>query len=148
MRKLVLFFACMVLVAGVSGVAWGFDIFIDSAKGDVFRVKRILEKDPSQATATDIDGNTPLHAAAGEGQGKMVEFLLNNGAKVNAKTKTGITALHDAASGGFKEVVEVLLDGGADVNARTEGGDTPLSLALAGGHDDVADLLREHGGKL
>lgn len=146
MKKLSIFIVCMALVAGLAGLAWGLDIFVDSASGAMYRVQTTLDDDPSQATAKDADGNTPLHAAAGEGQAEIIELLIKYGADVNAKTTTGITPLHDAARNGCKKCVEILLHKGANVNARTDSGDTPLGIALRQGNKEVADVLREAGG--
>ena len=56
---------------------------------------------------------------------------LENGADVNARTKSGETPLHAASHYGTAETVNALLNAGADVNARTKSGETPLHNAFA-----------------
>lgn len=89
-------------------------------------------------------GYTPLIVACHYGNAKMVNFLLQNGAVVNAKTKvappprlhpplfttlildnglfptqSGYTPLHQAAQQGNTHVINVLLQHGAKPNAMT-----------------------------
>lgn len=71
--------------------------------------------------ASDTAGWTPLHEAANYGYPKVVEALLEAGARVNDPGGTlceGITPLHDALSNGHFSVADVLLDKGASVLVR------------------------------
>ena len=103
----------------------------------------------------------PRGALSGSRYEELAEFLIKNGADVNAKTSNGWTPLHAAASmtdhsinssfihsHAFK-LMKVLLRHGADVNARTETTSiTPLHLAILGEPfivDDVLGLLLESG---
>jgi len=122
------------------------EVFIAAAEGNLTKLRVMLDADPSLVNLTDVDGNTLLHAAAGEGRAKAAELLINRGASVNAKTKRGLTPLHDASFEGREEVTELLLKRGADVNARAGDGSTPLAMALSRGHEKLAELLRKHGG--
>ncbi|MEE6525879.1 hypothetical protein FKM82_026173 [Ascaphus truei] len=64
-------------------------------------------------------GYTPLHVASHYGNIKMVNYLLQHGAKVNAKTKNGYTPLHQAAQQGHTHIINVLLQHGASPNELT-----------------------------
>ena len=77
-------------------------------------------------------GQTPLVWAALVGQLEAVDWLLQNGAAVNGRTKDGGTPLHAAAFLGRVEVAKLLLEHGADIEAKNDNGDTPRT-ALAGG---------------
>jgi len=87
-------------------------------------------------------GHTPLHRAARHGDKELVEFLIAQGANVNAKDCLGCTALGFA---GLKDVAEILLAKGADVNAKNKGGYTLLHLAARSGSKERAKFLISHG---
>jgi len=91
-------------------------------------------------------GLAPLHLATIQGQNRISELLIANGADVNAKSDEGWTPLHDAAKHGHKEIIELLIANGADVNAKFDG-ETPLDWAIFNDETETADLLRKHGGK-
>jgi len=105
----------------------------------------------------DIFGQTPLHIAAFQGNGKLVEYLISKGADINAKDDNGWTPLHLAVKYGHRGVVEYLLSKGADVNARTKrniegwkeivAGATPLDLANLFERPEMAGLLLLRGAK-
>ncbi|MHC4752085.1 MAG: ankyrin repeat domain-containing protein [Planctomycetota bacterium] len=93
----------------------------------------------------DKEGRTPLHLAAESADRDIVKFLLDKGAKVNAKDdESGFTPLHHAARFGKKNVAELLIAKGADINAKDKQGHTPLQVAV--NHDyEVAELLINKG---
>uniref|UniRef100_A0A3B3H3T6 Uncharacterized protein n=1 Tax=Oryzias latipes TaxID=8090 RepID=A0A3B3H3T6_ORYLA len=64
-------------------------------------------------------GYTPLIVACHYGNAKIVNFLLQQGASVNAKTKNGYTPLHQAAQQGNTHIINVLLQHGAKPNTTT-----------------------------
>ena len=72
----------------------------------------------TDVTATDEDGRTALHWAAGQGHGDSVTLLLDWGADVAMKDGDGRTALHLAAMNGHWDAVAPLLDQGADIAAN------------------------------
>ncbi len=128
--------------------------------GDLTKVRALLKANPSLVFSTDDvspaggfpTGRTPLHSAALSGHRDIAEFLLANGAEVNAKDKEGMTPLHCAATASpidsselLKGVAELLLDNGAEVNAEDKSGFTPLILAAWSGDKDVAELLLARG---
>ncbi|KAF6083677.1 ankyrin 1 [Phyllostomus discolor] len=61
-------------------------------------------------------GYTPLHVASHYGNIKLVKFLLQHQADVNAKTKLGYSPLHQAAQQGHTDIVTLLLKNGASPN--------------------------------
>src|SRR5258707_14573792 len=88
----------------------------------------------------------PLFLAAGQGDIKVVRYLLDEGADINAREKLGHTALAEAAYYGRVDVVKELLLRGADINAITDDG-TALEIAVARKNTETADLLNHLGGK-
>jgi ankyrin repeat protein len=111
-----------------------------------------------------INLNEELGNAAFFGHWKVCDFLLKNGAEVNAHVdKTNETPLHNAlAKAGrpyYFYVVKLLVDKGADVNAKTAPGletgafmrdvrtkgETPLHRAAAYADEKTISYLIEHG---
>ena len=111
-----------------------------------------------------INVNTELGHAAFFGHWKVCDFLINNGANVNAKINdTNETPLHNAlAKAGrpyYLYTVKLLVEKGADVNAKTIAGletqafmrdvrtkgETPLHRAAAYADENIIAYLLEHG---
>ena len=106
-------------------------------------VRLMLEAGADVNRASDHNGETALHAAAGDNCVAVVQLLLEHGADPNARTKPGMktyalwrdarvrgeTPLHRAAAWGSPEVIQLLLDAGADPTLRDANQDTPLSWA-------------------
>lgn len=107
----------------------------------------------------DVDtlsgGITPLMRAVKNSDMEMVQFLLDNGANINARSINGATPLLLAAEHGHESVAGFLLKRDADTslallqagfNHREFGvivGDTPLHAAARLGHDEIVGLLLE-----
>jgi ankyrin repeat protein len=113
---------------------------------DVVLMKLLVElgADPTIPTA---DGTTPLLAATGvgalgdgdESAGTeeeaiaATEFLLKQGADINAVDRNGETAMHGAAYQSRAELVRLLVENGASIDAwnhENRAGWTPLSIAI------------------
>ncbi|XP_044972070.1 poly [ADP-ribose] polymerase tankyrase-1-like [Hordeum vulgare subsp. vulgare] len=103
----------------------------------------LLERGASPR-APDVDGETPLHWAAYNGDRDLAMLLLYKGADVSAANPRG-TALHVAAMRGCPEVVRVLLRHGADPNKVASRVFTPLVSSLLGGSVECMKLLIEAG---
>ena len=71
-------------------------------------------------------GRTALHLTVESHNIIMINFLLKNGADVNAITFSGNTALHLASGLGMEQVVQLLIRNGADINITNIEGDAPL----------------------
>ncbi|KAK2098592.1 hypothetical protein P7K49_024043 [Saguinus oedipus] len=87
-------------------------------------------------------GYTPLHVGCHYGNIKIVNFLLQHSAKVNAKTKNGYTPLHQAAQQGHTHIINVLLQNNASPNELTVNGNTALGIARRLGYISVVDTLK------
>ena len=114
--------------------------------GNLAKVKELLKANPKLIAETN--GTTPLHIVAHyhhNNHKQIAEFLLANGADVNAKNRRGATPLHVAARAGQKEVAEFLLANGADIEAKERYGFTPLHLAVQGNHKEIVELLLVNG---
>lgn len=60
--------------------------------------------DDTSVNMKDVDGSTPLHLAAENGNTKVVSFLLKKGAIVDEKNKFFWTPLHLAAKNGIYKI--------------------------------------------
>ena len=96
----------------------------------------------------DLWGNTLLHLAALRSHLPVVQYLLAQGALVDAKTYAGSTPLLSAARNGHLPVVQCLLAHGARVDAATDDGATPLYWAALRGHLEVVEYLLVHGARV
>lgn len=86
-------------------------------------------------------GATMLINAAEQGDARIVQLLVDAGARLDVETPTGWTALMRAASRGHADVVRTLVNAGADLSARNAQGQTALSLAQRRRHPLVARML-------
>jgi ankyrin repeat protein len=129
---------------------------------DTTGLKAVLE---AGETLDSININEELGNAAFFGHWKVCDFLINNGADVNAPAdnKTKETPLHNAlAKAGrpyYFYVVKLLVEKGADVNAKTipgmetgafmrdvrTKGETPLHRAAAYADEQTIRYLLENG---
>ncbi|MDV6236119.1 ankyrin repeat domain-containing protein [Leptospira ellisii] len=91
---------------------------------------------------------TPLMVAAREGEYLIAEFLIRNGADVNARTRDGHTALMMAAFNRYPQIVKLLIRSGADVNAVTVQGHTAWTETTLEDYKKVQDVLTEAGSGL
>ena len=101
------------------------------------------------ATLTTVltpGGSNALQFAAWHGIEPVVQFLIAEGAELDAARPDGTTALIAAAQNGHAAVAQALLGApNIEVNkARTDVGGvaTPLFVAAQNGHLQVADTLR------
>ncbi|KAJ7111250.1 ankyrin repeat-containing domain protein [Mycena epipterygia] len=74
-----------------------------------------------------------------------VQFLLEEGADVNASEEEHGSALQAASSQGHMEIVQFLVEKGADVNAAGEFSTSALQAASKGGNMEVVQFLIEKG---
>ncbi|KAM3718563.1 Arf-GAP with ANK repeat and PH domain-containing protein [Dirofilaria immitis] len=111
-----------------------------AATGDTLELCRLIAEGFN--VNTSLNDTTALHIAIEHDQSIAVEFLLLNGAKVNALDSSLNTALHIAASKAYTLIVCQLMKRGADQRLRNRLNETPLDLAIEGKHADIVTLLR------
>ncbi len=104
-----------------------------------------------------INGESPLHIAAGKGYLELVSLLLKEGANKDSTCtyyynnvhpswdESGITPLHLAAEAGHLAVVEYLLAAGADMNKKTSEQESPMYVAFRGRHNEIVKCLLRAG---
>jgi serine/threonine-protein phosphatase 6 regulatory ankyrin repeat subunit B len=83
-------------------------------------------------TRSNNDSLTPLMVSANHSKADMVNFLISNGANVNATSDSGMTPLMYAMNPNSEHtqaVVTALIEAGADINTKSTGGNTALMEA-------------------
>ncbi|WP_374699517.1 ankyrin repeat domain-containing protein [Wolbachia endosymbiont (group A) of Limnophora tigrina] len=108
------------------------ELLTAAAQGDLDKVTNLIEQGAEvEAKDKDKDNKTPLHLAAEGGYKIVVDFLLSNGANIEAKdNKDGWTPLHYAVMKGHSEIVQLLLDRGANINSKAYNGREPIHAAV------------------
>ena len=101
----------------------------------------LLASAPAVGAAID----TPLTAAARDGDAAAVRALLAEGAGVNEASADGTTALHWAARVDDPALADLLIAAGADATAANVFGVTPLALAAVNGAAEMLDTLLRAG---
>ena len=93
----------------------------------------------------DRSGNTLLIQAIRQDIPDLVEYLLKNRARINARNKNGESALSIAAYIGSQKYVKRLVEAGAEVNFF---GWQPLAYAAYTGRTEIAEYLIKHGAEV
>ncbi len=113
-------------------------------------VQKLLERG-ANPNITNKWGQSPLHVAARQRNGKTIIDLLLEAQKVkgmgdvNDQNEKGMTALHYAAAYSNEITAVHLINKGADVNCRDNNGCTPLHYAALGAKTmQIIDLLLEN----
>ncbi|HEY4254802.1 MAG TPA: ankyrin repeat domain-containing protein, partial [Chlamydiales bacterium] len=89
-------------------------------------------------------GNTPLIDAAGTGNLKNLEALLQEGANLDARDNKGWTALHVAVCYNKTEIIRFLLAQNKDLlKAQDNMGNTPFFCAALFGRRDICEIFLE-----
>ncbi|OTA68784.1 ankyrin [Hypoxylon sp. EC38] len=94
------------------------------------------------------DEDPPLHVAVNNGNLDIVNYLLENGADINAVNKHSQTPLHIATSSdakGIEKVIGTLINYGAELNFRDRHGWTPLMLAASKCRSNLVEALLSAG---
>jgi len=138
MRRILLLMIGGVAITAVNAVP----IHKAARGGNLAAVKAELEKGVDVNALDDRWPNgTPLHSAKTV---EVAEFLIDNGADVNAKDKVESSPLHYAN----KDVARVLIANGADVNALNRTGKDPMSRAISKGNKELVEMLIDAGVEL
>ena len=132
------------------------DPFLAAQYGGLESLRRMVKDDPDVVRRTNHLGWTPLHLAAKGNRPEAAEYLISNGAEIDARDTQQKTPLHEAAWHGWLDVAKILVRHGADVNARDDGwptgrdneGRNVLSWATWGGNVELVKFLLEKGAKI
>ena len=123
-----------------SALAQGDRLLAAVKAADVRAVQNLLEADPEQASAVEVDGTSALHWAVHNDDVEVVGLLVSAGADVNAANRYGVGPLQAACTSGNPQIVGLLVDAGADANAALPAGETVVMTCARTG--SVAALER------
>lgn len=130
----------------VADLLRGNSALLDAAKkGNLARVQRLVSAENINCRDAQGRNSTPLHLAAGYNNFEVAEYLLENGADVNAQDKGGLIPLHNASSYGHLDIAALLIKHSTVVNATDKWGFTPLHEAAQKGRTQLCALLLAHG---
>ncbi|HXV84855.1 MAG TPA: ankyrin repeat domain-containing protein [Candidatus Binatia bacterium] len=125
----------------------------DDTQNDIVRFLLDLGVDPK---VPDDKGMSALHYAARNGFLAVTRTLLDQGIRVNGKSKRGWTPLFEALyrynsyppDNKSEPIIDLLLVSGADVNVRDSEGKTPLMLAAQWRSAKVVKRLIDAGARV
>ena len=120
-------------------------LMIASIEGQLLTVESLVNKRQAEVNTT---GWTPLHYACSAGKLSIAEFLIANGAKVNALSPSNTTPLMMAVSSGNEVLIKYLLDNGADLRMRNHEGYSAIDVAELFSKDNVRQGLVSRWEKL
>jgi len=92
--------------------------------------------------------NERVHVAIGEGDGRRLADLLEDGRLLEIRDGTGFTPLMSAAQAGRADLARQLLARGADANAEAQFGWTALMGAACGEHEEIVRTLLRAGARV
>jgi ankyrin repeat protein len=91
---------------------------------------RTLIDHNANVNAQDKDGNTPLLLLCQmSGMADLIQYFIERGANLNARTADFIRPIHMALQEGQYDVAKILVENGAQINHETSEGYTTLHLA-------------------
>jgi ankyrin repeat protein len=114
-------------------------------------LKALLDKGATLDVAATACHETPLIEAVYAGNTLMVEYLLDQGRRINERGWNEVSVLHAAIASRapfpqwIPQMLTVLLEAGAEVDAANRQGETPLHWAADHGRRDCLEMLLERG---
>jgi len=139
-------FIVVKVVIGLATIAYAGEIHDAVRNGDIDKVNKLLKNNPLLVKARESSyfDSMPLHLAAMDGNLKITELLLANGAEINAKDCGGWTPLMRAVANKKKNIVKLLLANNANVNLSMNIGRTALHYAVMNDDKEIASILLLH----
>ncbi len=95
-----------------------------------------------------MHGYTAIAKAAEMGCAEIVEFLIEQDAEVDRKTKSDISPLGLAAQNGHLKTAKLLMAAVANIDQRLMVGHTALTLASINGHATIVEALIDAGSQV
>ncbi len=140
-----LFLAFLLLL---SELTFAQDIFQAIRDNDYSEVQELIKQDKEIVFIKDQRGNTPLHFASiinSDNQDRIIDLLIENGAKVNEANHNGDLPIHYAAFYGREKAINKLISFGTSIESKNKMGLTPLYFAFLGNKSSLVKLFVEKG---
>jgi len=123
-----------------------YDLLTAVARGDLARVKALVEGRPDLVKEEEARDQSPLTWAAVHNQPEVLTWLIDHGADINYHNDYDGSVLSVAAWNGHTAIVKILLDRGADTEVGAYG--TPLHQACRQGNLELVRLLLDRGAQI
>lgn len=120
-------------------------LMMASIEGELPVVETLVLKKKADVNKS---GWTSLHYACTTGKLSVAQFLVANGAKVNALSPSETTPLMMAVSSGNDQLIKFLLDNGADLRMRNHEGYSAIDVAALFSKEDIREGLISRWEKL
>ncbi len=96
MRKISFLIFALIIIFSASVPSFAGIIHVAASNGNYEKVKKLVSNNRDLVNERDLNNKTALHFAAFAGHPEIVEYLIENGADVNAKDVYNMTPLHAA----------------------------------------------------
>jgi len=113
--------------------------------GNTTEILKILLEDPQQMKADLLAGMTPLHWAAYYGNASVFDYLLQQGADLNAQDQRGLASVWFTVSGQRPAMLRKLITLGADLSNKNSQGDNLLFRAITARNPELVQILLDNG---
>ena len=126
-------------------------LFEACKEGDFEKVRNYIEELEYYTILTELKDsseNTLLHVACQNGHLEIVQYLVQNGAEVNARNNQKDTPLALACPGRHTDIVKFLMQNGANIDTVNQEGDSPLAIACKHGSLSIVEHLVKNEAKL
>jgi len=151
-NRITLIGASLLLLAGCAGVQSvqlsgpAAALHDASQSGNLEEARAIVTAEPALLDSKGAGLNTPLSWAAFHGHLELVQYLVNQGADIEAQNGDGCRPLHAVAINNHKEIARYIIEEGAVIEATCwRFGTTPLDTAAHDGSPDVLQFLISRG---
>lgn len=118
-------------------------VFYAAKNNDVEMLKLFVGKSADVTERSALFGTTALHVAANYGSIAAADYLLSNGADINALTMDRCTPLVNAMLNGHLAMAKYLVSKNADVSIAMQGDASLKDLAHMGVNEDIKLFIAE-----
>lgn len=120
--------------ANVNSIFLGRSPLLDASEKGYFEIVKHLIEYGADIELYDLSKRTSFWLACRNNHKKIIRYLFDNNANINAQDRHGSTPLHDCVMRRDLITIKLLVGYGADVNIKNVRGFTPLILACMEGH--------------